>query len=496
MRRFAALLTVALLAACSQQPKYVQPALPTAPEFPAATFPQSSGPRATEVAWRSFFGDPRLQALIEQALVNNRDLRAAVLRIEEARGQYRIQRADRLPTVGVDAGAGVSRSNFGPGGQNGQPGQPGQNGGARTDTRFDVGASVASFELDFWGRIRSLTEAARANYLSTIHAQRAFQISLVADVAEAYLTERELDARIDLAQRTVASRTRALEIGRLRLQAGVTSGLDYRQIETLLAQAQAQVANLQLQRSQTRNILEFLVGGPVPGALPAPLPMERQKLIENITAGLPSELLTNRPDILEAEELLRAANANVGAARAERFPRISLTGALGFASNALGSLFSGGAFNFDGGVGAGLPIFDGGRIRGNIVVAQARSGIAIAGYERVIQQAFREVSDQLAARRWLAERLTAQARELEAQRVRSNLATLRYQNGVTSYLEVLDAQRELFAAEQQVLATRREQLTNAVGVYVALGGGIEPNVAGQLPPEAAGRIDAGREVRP
>jgi multidrug efflux system outer membrane protein len=496
MRKFAALLTLALLASCSQQPKYVQPALPTAPEFPAATFPQSGGQRASEVPWRSFFGDPRLQALIEQALINNRDLRAAVLRIEEARGQYRIQRADRLPTVDTSAGAGVSRSNFGQAGQNNQPGQPVQTGGARTDTRFDVGASVASFELDFWGRVRSLTEAARANYLSTIHAQRAFQISLVADVAEAYLTERELDARIDLAQRSIASRTRALEIGRLRLQAGVTSGLDYRQIETLLAQAQAQVADLQLQRAQTRNILDFLVGGPVPGDLPAPLPMERQNLVENITAGLPSELLTNRPDILEAEELLRAANANIGAARAERFPRISLTGALGFASNALGSLFSGGAFNFDAGVGAGLPIFDGGRTRAGIVVADARYGIAVAGYERAIQQAFREVSDQLAARHWLADRLTAQARELEAQRVRTNLATLRYQNGVTSYLEVLDAQRELFAVEQQVLATRREQLTNAVGLYVALGGGIEPGTAAQPPREAAGRIDAGREVRP
>ncbi|HZG44701.1 MAG TPA: efflux transporter outer membrane subunit [Allosphingosinicella sp.] len=483
MREFAALLVVALLAACSQQPKYVQPALPTAPEFPAATFPQSAGPRATEVPWRSFFGDPRLQALIERALVNNRDLRASVLRIEEARGQYRIQGANRLPTVDANAGAGVTRSNFG-------------NQGADTNTRFDIGASVASFEFDFWGRVRSLTEAARANYLSTIHAQRAFQISLVADVAEAYLTERELDARIDLAQRTVASRTRALEIGRLRLQAGVTSGLDYRQIETLLAQAQAQAADLQLQRAQTRNTLEFLVGGPVPGALPAPLPMERQRLVENITAGLPSELLTNRPDILEAEELLRAANANIGAARAERFPRISLTGALGFASNALGSLFSGDAFNFDGGVGAGLPIFDGGRTRAGIVVADARYGIAVAGYERAIQQAFREVSDRLAERRWLADRLTAQARELEAQRVRTNLATLRYQNGVTSFLEVLDAQRELFGVEQQVLATRRQQLTNAVGVYVSLGGGIEPGAAGQLPPEAVGRIEARREARP
>ena len=332
---------------------------------------------------------------------------------------------------------------------------------------------MSSFELDFWGRVRSLTEAARARYLSTVQAQRAFQISLVADVAEAYLSERELDARIAVAERTVRSRERALGIGRLRLDAGVTSALDYRQIEVLLTQAQSQLANLQLQRAQARNSLEFLVGGPVPGTLPAPLPLGSQGIVENISAGLPSELLANRPDILEAEEQLRAANADVGAARAAFFPQISLTGALGFASTALGSLFSGGAFAWSAGANVGLPIFDGGRTRGNLDVANARRGIATAGYERAIQNAFREVSDRLAGRRWLIDRLTAQAREEAAQRNRAELATLRYRNGVANYLEVLDAERELFSAEQQSLLTRREQLTNAVDLYVALGGGID-----------------------
>ncbi|HEX8258512.1 MAG TPA: efflux transporter outer membrane subunit [Allosphingosinicella sp.] len=454
------LLAALLLAGCSQQPKYVQPGLPTAPQYPADAWPVTAGPRAPELPWRGFFRDPRLQALIERALIHNRELRTAVLRIEEARGQYRIRRADRLPTL--DANAGAARSRTGDG-----------FGGAVTGNRFEIGASVASFELDFWGRVRSLTESARANYLSTIHAQRAFQISLVADVAEAYLTERELDDRIAIAERTVRDRERALEIGKLRLDAGVTSALDYRQIETLLTQAQAALADLQLQRAQNRNALEFLVGGPVGAPLPPPLPLERQGIVETISAGLPSELLTNRPDILEAEELLRAAYADVGAARAAFFPQISLTGALGFASGALGSLFSGGAFTWSLGGNASLPIFDAGRTRGNLDVAVARQGIAVASYERAIQQAFREVADRLAERRWLAERLTAQQRELAAQRDRAELATLRYQNGVTGYLEVLDAQRELFAAEQQVLATRREQLTNAVDLYVALGGGIE-----------------------
>jgi multidrug efflux system outer membrane protein len=467
MRKRTALVAALLLAGCSQQPKYVQPALSTAPEYPADAWAATAGPRAVDVEWRGFFRDPRLQALIERSLEHNRDLRASVLRIEEARGQYRIRRADRLPTV--DAAAGASRSRG-----------EGFDGEASTGNRFDIGANVASFELDFWGRVRSLTESARANYLSTVHARRSFQIGLIADVAEAYLTERELDARIALARTTVESRTRALVIGKLRLDAGVTSALDYRQIETLLTQAQSQLANLELERARSRNTLEFLVGGPVPAPLPAPAPLSGQGIVENISAGLPSELLANRPDILEAEEQLRAANADVGAARAAFFPRISLTGALGFASTALGSLFSGGALTWTAGANVGLPVFDGGRNRGNLDVANARRGIATAGYERAVQNAFREVADRLAGRRWLADRLASQQREATAQRERAELATLRYQNGVANYLEVLDAQRELFAAEQQVVLTRREQLTNAVDLYVALGGGLDPSDRGAV----------------
>ena len=237
----------------------------------------------------------------------------------------------------VDATAGASRSRIA--GEDGFP--------AITSNRFEVGASVASFELDFWGRVRSLTESARANYLSTIHAQRAFQIVLVADVADAYLIERELDARIAVAEDTVQSRVRALDIGKQRLDAGVTSALDYRAIETLLTQAQTERADLELQRAEARNLLEFLVGGPVKTPLPAPLPLASQGIVDNIAPGLPSELLTNRPDILEAEEQLRAANADIGAARAAFFPQISLTGALGFASTALGSLFGGKRLHLD-----------------------------------------------------------------------------------------------------------------------------------------------------
>ena len=449
------------LAGCSMQPKYVQPELPTSPQYPVYAGAAGAGPGATDVEWRGFFKDPRLQVLIATALQNNRDLRTAVLRIDEARGQYRIQRADQVPNV--DATASASRSRVA--GEDGFP--------PIVSNRFAVGASVASFELDFWGRVHSLTESARANYLSTIHAQRAFQIGLIADVADAYLTERELDDRIALANDTVKSRVRALEIGKQRFEAGVTSALDYRAIETLLTQAQTELANLELQRAETRNALEFLVGGPVAGPLSAPLPLAAQGIVENISPGLPSELLTNRPDILEAEEQLRAANADIGAARAAFFPRISLTGALGFASTALTGLLSGGGLAWNFGADATLPIFDGGRNKGNLDVAVARHGIATAGYERTIQNAFHEVSDGLARRKWLADRLASQERGVAAQRARAELARLRYVNGVANYLEVLDALRELFAAEQLAMATRREQLTNAVDLYVALGGGVE-----------------------
>lgn len=464
---FAALL---LLGACSMAPDHRRPELPTAAAYPVdAASP--GGRRATEIAWRDFFADPRLEAIIAAALENNRDLRTAVLRIEEARAQYRIVRADLLPTVDVSGGA--TRSRIGSSGiSGGTTGTPVVAGGSTTINRYDVSAGVASFELDFWGRVRSLNDAARATYLSTVEAQRAFRITLIADVADAYLALREFDERIALAERTVTARERGLEIARLRLDAGVTSALDFRQTETLLTQAQTELAALRLQQAQTRNALDLLVGAPLTGSLPAALPLAQQGIVETISPGLPSELLTNRPDILAAEEQLRAAGANIGAARAAFFPRISLTAVLGFASTALSGLFDDDSFTWSAGPSASVPIFDFGRNAGNLDLAVVRRDISVANYERTIQVAFREVADALAARRFLADQLTAQQRALAAQRDRAELATLRYRNGVAGYIEVLDAERELFAAEQAVVATRRQQLSNAVALYVALGGGL------------------------
>ena len=482
MRRVAASVVLGLaqvVSACSLAPEYQRPAMPTTSTFAADLAPEADGPPATQIGWRDFFKDPRLQRFIALALENNRDLRQAVLRIEEARAQYRIQRADQLPNLNL--GGSASRIHTGSGGFGGTTGGTGDipgggviPGGASSTTlnRYEIGVNVSSFELDFWGRVRSLTEAARAAYLATIEAQRSFQLSLIADVATVYLVDRELEERIALAERTVRARREGLEISRLRLEVGATSALDYRQTETLLTQAETELAALQRQRAQNRNAMQVLIGGPVPTDLPPPRPLSEQGIIETISAGLPSDLLVNRPDILSAEEELRSANANIGAARAAFLPRISLTGSFGFASTELDELFGNDGETWSFGPILSLPIFDAGRNEANLDLAVARRNIAVANYELTIQNAFREVADALAARRWLAAQIDAQRRALEAERERAELAELRYRNGVADYIEVLDAQRELFAAEQNLVATRQLQLSNAVALYVALGGGL------------------------
>jgi len=461
------------LSACSLQPDYKQPPMPTTATYGPELGPDADGPLAIDVGWRDFFPDTRLQRFIALALENNRDLRQAVLRIEEARAQYRIQRAEQLPNVTIDGSAVRSRSAVG--GAGAIPG--GAQGGAATFNRYQIGVNVSAFELDFWGRVRSLSEAARAAYLSTIEAQRAFMLSLIADVATVYLIEREFSERIRLAEQTVRSRRESLEISRLRLEAGVTSALDYRQTETLLTQAETELASLQRQRAQNRNAMQVLIGGPLPEDLPPPRPLSNQGIIENISAGLPSDLLVNRPDILAAEEELRAANANIGAARAAFLPRISLTGFFGFASTELDQLFGNDGESWSYGPALTLPLFDAGRNEANLDIAVARRNIAVANYELTIQNAFREVADALAARRWLAEQFAAQERGLIAERDRAELAELRYRNGVADYIEVLDAQRQLFAAEQLLVQTRQAQLSNAVALYVALGGGLRAESA-------------------
>jgi multidrug efflux system outer membrane protein len=475
----ALLLAATALSACNMAPKHVTPALSTPVQYPAEVSPEGGSIAATAIGWQDYFRDPRLRELIAMALVNNRDLRVSVARIEEARGQYRIQRAEQLPQLGASGSVTHRRV--------GIASVQSQTGGATTiptdgsadipngfvfDT-YNVGVAVTSFELDFWGRVANLSEAARSAYFSTIAAERAFRLSLIRDLAAAYLTSRSLSEQADLADRTIASRRTGLKIAKLRLDAGVTSALDYRQAEVLLTQAETEAASLRNQRAQQRNIVRLLVGQPIDeDRLPAAATLADQGIIRDISAGLPSELLANRPDILAAEQDLRAARANVGAARAAFFPSISLTGQAGFTSSQLGNLVGPKGLGWSFGPTISLPIFDWGARRGDLTVARARETIAVATYEKTVQTAFREVADGLAGRRYLREQIGAQERAVAAQRTLARLAESRYQNGVAQYLEVLDAERSLFAAEQTLIVLRGNDLQNLVSLYTALGGGL------------------------
>jgi outer membrane protein, multidrug efflux system len=460
--RAAATLLLMVLGACSFAPRHVTGPLPTPAAY--AVVDSVTATRAAALGWRDFFVDPRLDALIATALVNNRDLAVSVARIDVARGFYRIQGADRLPAPVVTGG--VTRSHSG----EAASGIPGA--GERTVDRGSVNVGVASFELDFWGRVRNLTEAARSDYLATVQAQRAFRLSLIQDVASTYLSAIETAEQIRLADTTVQSRREAVRIAQVRLRAGLTSALDFHQAESLLAQAEAALAGLQLNRERFNNLLFVLVGGPVPQPLPDALPLTQQMSPTVLGAGLPSELLLARPDVLAAEERLRSAEASVGAARAAFFPSISLTGALGFASTALSTLVGDDGLTWSTGSSFAAPILNRGRLRGNVAVARAEGRIAVAEYERTVQVAFQEVSNALAGRRHLADQVAAQERGVVAQRRIAALARTRYLEGVVSFIEVLDAERSLFAAEQGLLSLRRAYADNLVALYVALGGGV------------------------
>jgi multidrug efflux system outer membrane protein len=422
------------------------------------------GTRAAAIGWRDFIQDPRLGALVAAALTHNRDLEIAVAQVEEARGVYRIQNAERLPTVVAVADAARSRG--------GVTGATGAQAGAVTVDRYSIGVAVSAFELDFWGRVRSLSESARSQFLSTVQSQRAFRLSLIREVAATYLASAEAAERIRLAEATVGSRREGARIARVRFDAGITSELDYRQAESLLTQAETELAGLRLTRAQAENALAVLVGGPVTGPLPEALPLAQQVGPLTLGAGLPSELLEARPDVIAAEEQLRAARADIGAARAAFFPSISLTGTVGYASAELSNLVGPGTRTWSVGPSLNVPVLNLGRTRGNLKVANARQTIAVASYERTIQTAFREVSDALAGRRYLADQVDAQQRGTAAQRRIAELARIRYDEGVVNFIEVLDAERNLFAAEQAMLQLRRAEVENLITLYIALGGGV------------------------
>lgn len=455
--RVVALAALLALAGCSMAPTYERPELPV----PAAWPDDVKAPTAAAkpVDWNSFFPDERLRALIRLALEHNRDLRIATARVAEARALYGIQRADRLPTVAVGATQTTART----------PADLSPTGSAVVSRRVDVNASLLPFELDFWGRVASLSEAAKASYLATEQAQRAFRLSLIAGVADAYLGLAEAQERADVAQATLASREQTRELVDRRRAAGLAGDLDYLQADAAYEGAKADLAGLQRQYSAARNFLRALVGTE-PADLPAGKPLAEQAIALDQQADVPSQVLVHRPDVLAAEQRLLAANANIGAARAAFFPRIALTGSAGTASRDLTGLFKDGAEAWSFTPSISLPIFDGGRNRAGLDLAQARKEIAVADYERTVQQAFREVADLLVAREKLAEQMQAVEAQERSQQRAADIAEARYRQGVGSFLEVLDAQRQLFTVRQNLIQLRRAMWSAAAQLYKALGG--------------------------
>jgi NodT family efflux transporter outer membrane factor (OMF) lipoprotein len=425
------------------------------------TVGDTTGLNAADLSWQSYFPDPQLQKLIESALQNNRDLRLAALRVAEARAAYGIQRADRLPTVAVGGQAARSRV----------PGDLNITGRPVTGNQFDAYVGMSSWEIDLWGRVANLEEAALQSYFSSEAAERAMRLALISEVATAYIGLQILDARIDIAKQTVATREESLRIFKRRTDVGSSSRLELTQVETLLTQAKLLSTQLEQSRASQAHYLDLLVGIPITADL-----QPTRQLLENgfppLAAGIPSQSLTARPDIIAAEHSLRAAEANIDAARAAFFPRITLTGRLGLASSTLEDLVdpdTNNAWSFAPAI--SVPIFDGGRLRNNMDLSEVRGNAAVANYEKTVQLAFREVADALSSQRWLKEQQAIMTEALVIQEERSRLAQLRYDNGATTYLQILDADRDLLNTQQQIIQVHGALMASQVSLYAALGGG-------------------------
>ncbi|WP_369937423.1 AdeC/AdeK/OprM family multidrug efflux complex outer membrane factor [Xanthomonas tesorieronis] len=463
-----ALAVSALLAGCSLMPAYERPAAPVPAQFDGAAAESGAQTEAIPVAdigWRAVFTDPKLQQVIALALDNNRDLRVAALNIDQAWAQYRVQRADLVPGVDLAGSGSGSRT---PAGLS-ATGQP------LVAHSYSATLGISAYELDLFGRIRSLKEQALQQYLATTEAQRSTHISLIAQVATAYLTLAADQDLLRLAQDTLTSQSESYRLQQRSFELGSASALTLRQAQTTVESARVDVERYTAQVAQDRNALRLLAGTEVPSELlPTALPDSASadaNVLASIPAGLPSELLQRRPDILQAERTLQAANANIGAARAAFYPSISLTAAAGSASAGLSGLFKGGSGSWSFAPSISLPIFDGGRNRANLDVAKVQRDIDVANYEKAIQTAFREVSDALAERNTLGRQLLAQQALVDASADSYRLSQARFERGVDSYLGALDAQRTLYSAEQTLISTRLSRFTNLVTFYKALGGG-------------------------
>jgi multidrug efflux system outer membrane protein len=463
MNKLYGLLLAGLVGGCSLAPDYTRPTMPIAPVFPGVI----EASAAVLPDWQGLFTDPRLKRLITLALEENRDLRVAALRVEEARAQYRIQRAEQWPSLSATGSGTRQRSPA--------EGQEMTAGGAAANRQisslYSVGVGLSAYELDVFGRVRNLKDAALSQYLSLDETRRSVELSLIAEVATAYLNQRAAHERLGLTRQTLENRHRGLELTRQRFEYGLGSELDVSQAVTLVETAESDLAALQRSVAQSDNTLALLIGSPLPDDLPPARPLTAQGLDVTLPPGLPAELLTRRPDIQAAESRLRATYANIGAARAAFFPRISLTANTGFSSSELSSLFNGASRSWMFMPQIELPIFNAGQIRAQRDVAEVRKGIGIAEYELSIQTAFREVADELVARPTLHQQLDAQ-RRLNASTANSvQLAEQRYRQGLDGFLVLLDSQRTAYEAQTTLIDATLEVGLSQVRLFRSLGGG-------------------------
>jgi len=462
MRRLAGFVSLLAMTGCSLAPPYGRPLPPVPSSFPSGdAYVVRSGEALPTVTYQDIFLDPQLQVIIAQALANNQDISIAVANMASARAQYRVQRAALLPEIDANADvATVDRGNS----------ASTNNESSGRSTSYSVDAGLSAFEIDLFGRQRSLSQAAMQEYLATEAAVHAARLTLVAEVVSAYLTLATDRSLLSIANDTEISAAKSVDLTRARLNGGIAPRTDLRQAETVLAQARSDQADLISLVAQDRNALELLVGAPVADAL---LPKSIEAvggLLRELPAGLDSRILLRRPDVVQAEYKLRAANAEIGAARANFFPTISLTALTGFASSALSSLFSNGAFTWSVQPSAALPIFDGGASEGNLEYAKAQRDLTLAQYKLAIQTAFREVADALARRGTIDRQFAAQSQLEASARDSDVLAEARYREGIDPFLNRLETQRTLYAARRTLASTLLLKADNLVTLYRTLGG--------------------------
>ena len=476
--RVLTLAVAAVLSACTMEPHYSRPSTPVQTTWNGNAAGKADSASVADIGWRQFFPDPVLQRLIELALANNRDLRVAVLNVQAAQAQYRIQRADLFPSISA---TGLEQIERYPAGVSASSSTGASSGAAATTASshgetiryYEVGVGFTSYEIDLFGKIRSLKHEALEKYFATEETQRASQLTLVAEVASAYLAILADESILKVTRDTLDSQTASYNLTRKSLDAGTSTELALRQAATTVDTARANLASYTRQEAQDRNALMILLGVPIPEDISFATDINSENLSADVPVGIPSEVLTRRPDVLAAEHQLVAANADIGAARAAFFPSILLTAQAGTASASLSGLFKpgSGAWTFSPQI--NLPLFTGGSNLANLDLSKIEKNVDVAQYEKALQSAFREVDDALAARNTLDEQLVAQRALLDDSAESYRLAEMRFRNGVDSFLPVLDAQRALYSAQQAVVSLELLRLQNMATLYKALGGGMK-----------------------